>query len=69
MSQIPFASPQSDLEAMFAPTAFQNPYPLYERVRRHGNVLYLPEWNSAEHPRNRWFSGFNELASKYDAGP
>ena len=37
----------ADLEAMFAPGSFQNPYPHYERLRRYGNVLYLPEWNSA----------------------
>lgn len=37
----------ADLEAMFAPDSFQNPYPHYERLRRYGNVLYLPEWNSA----------------------
>jgi cytochrome P450 len=37
----------ADLEAMFAPDAFQNPYPHYERLRRYGNVLYLPEWNGA----------------------
>jgi cytochrome P450 len=42
-----FANLPADLEAMFAPDSFQNPYPHYERVRRHGNVLYLPEWNSA----------------------
>jgi cytochrome P450 len=47
MSQIPFASPQTDLEAMFAPAALENPYPLYERVRHHGNVIVIPEWNSA----------------------
>jgi cytochrome P450 len=41
------ASLPADLEAMFAPNAFQNPYPHYERLRRYGNVLYLPEWNSA----------------------
>ena len=42
-----FANLPADLEAMFAPDSFQNPYPHYERLRRYGNVLYLPEWNSA----------------------
>ena len=42
-----FANLPADLEAMFAPNSFQNPYPHYERLRRYGNVLYLPEWNSA----------------------
>jgi cytochrome P450 len=41
------ASLQTDLEAMFAPAALQNPYPLYERVRRHGNLIGIPEWNSS----------------------
>ena len=42
-----FANLPADLEAMFASDSFQNPYPHYERLRRYGNVLYLPEWNSA----------------------
>ena len=42
-----FANLPADLEAMFAPDSFQNPYPHYERLRRYGNVLYLPEWSSA----------------------
>jgi cytochrome P450 len=42
-----YANLPADLEAMFAPNSFQNPYPHYERLRRYGNVLCLPEWNSA----------------------
>jgi cytochrome P450 len=42
-----YANLPADLEAMFAPNAFQNPYPHYERLRHYGNVLYLPEWNGA----------------------
>ncbi|WP_293913762.1 cytochrome P450 [Deinococcus sp.] len=36
-----------DIQAIYqSPEAVQNPYPLYERARQHGEVVTVPEWNA-----------------------
>jgi cytochrome P450 len=40
-------NPQADLEALFSPEALQNPYPSYARARVHGDLVHVPNWNSA----------------------
>jgi cytochrome P450 len=44
---MPSMNPQTDLEAMFAPSALENPYPAYATARKHGQLVQMPEWNSA----------------------
>ena len=41
------SSLQADVEAVYTPTALPNPYPAYENLRRHGDLIVIPEWNSA----------------------
>ena len=41
------ANLQADVEAVFAPSALHNPYPAFENLRRHGDLIVIPEWNTA----------------------
>ena len=38
---------ETDLEALFSPPALQNSHPFYARLRAHGDVLVMPQWNSS----------------------
>jgi cytochrome P450 len=38
---------ETDLQALFSPEVIQNPYPLYQRIRSHGELLHVPNWNNA----------------------
>ena len=36
----------ADVQAIYSREALPDPYPIYERARRHGEVVALPEWNA-----------------------
>lgn len=38
---------ETDLQALFTPQAQQNPDPIYQRARSHGQLLYVPGWSNA----------------------
>jgi cytochrome P450 len=38
---------ETDLQALFSPEAMQNPHPIYQRARLHGELVYVPSWNNA----------------------
>ncbi len=38
---------ETDLQALFVPEAIPDPFPRYETVRQHGNVLPVPQWNTS----------------------
>jgi cytochrome P450 len=38
---------ETDVQALFTPAAIQNPHPVYANLRAHGDVVVVPEWNSA----------------------
>jgi cytochrome P450 len=38
---------ETDLQALFTPEAQQNPYPIYQRIRSHGELIYVPGWMNA----------------------
>jgi cytochrome P450 len=38
---------ENDLQALFTPEAQQNPYPIYQRIRSHGDLIYVPGWVNA----------------------
>jgi cytochrome P450 len=38
---------ETDLQQLFTPEAMQNPHPIYQRARLHGELVYVPNWNNA----------------------
>lgn len=38
---------ESDFQQLFTPEALQNPYPVYQRLRSYGELMYVPTWNQA----------------------
>jgi cytochrome P450 len=38
---------ETSLQTLFTPEAQQNPYPIYQRIRAHGELIYVPGWMNA----------------------
>jgi cytochrome P450 len=38
---------ETSLQTLFTPEAQQNPYPIYQRIRSHGELIYIPGWINA----------------------
>ncbi|MGL4608929.1 MAG: hypothetical protein ACRCYY_04465 [Trueperaceae bacterium] len=38
---------ETDLQALFTSEAMQNPHPIYQRARLHGELVQVSNWNNA----------------------